>query len=160
MATLKKAQKWQRYEEYRKEAQVEYATLKQDHLFIIGVAIYWGEGEKTDNGRVSVINTNTHMLQIMVRFYRRVLKVPPQKLRAALYVYADIDKNKTLQYWSEKLNIPSSQFIKTQQLPSRSRLTKRKIKYGICNVYFSSTQMNIKIQEWIKELGDEYAGIV
>ena len=66
-----------------------------------------------------------------------------------LFIYSDINEESALIYWSNTLEIPLSNFIKTQKLSSRSTYTKRKVKYGMCNVYFSSIEMSIKITEWL-----------
>jgi hypothetical protein len=122
---------------------------------LVGASIYWGEGEKANQGRVSVINTDPEMLETVANFYKKCLAIPNDKLRIALYIYEDIKKSEATKFWSKKLKVPRSQFIKTQVLKSRSRLTQRKSEYGICNLYFSSTELSIKIREWIKLLGSE-----
>ena len=141
-----------RQNRFRKEARKEFKKLKSTPLFLVGLGIYWGEGEKVGQGRVSVINTDPKLLLVMVNFYRNILNISENKLRIALFVYNDIDINTVTNYWSRTLKIPQQQFIKTQMLKSRSKRTKRKSKYGICNLYFSSTEQSIKISEWIKLL--------
>ncbi len=152
---LKRIGTLKRHESYRKEAKLEYEKMKNNRLFIAGLSIYWGEGAKRGIGTVSVINTESDMLQVAVNFYRKILKVPEPKLRAALFLYQDINERKALDYWSKKVKIPKKQFIKTQKLQSRSVLTKRRSINGICNVYFSDTKLNIKIREWIQLLASE-----
>ena len=143
-----------RHNRYRQEASGEYKKLKTNPLFLTGLSIYWGEGDKSENGRVAVVNTDAGMLEVVVKFYTQVLKVPESKLRAAVFIYKDINENSALEYWSIKTKIPKAQFIKTQVLPSKN-LVKRKVVNGICNVYFSSTELNIKINEWIRLLASE-----
>lgn len=144
-----------RDEKYRQEARAMYEENKDNPLFIMGVSLYWGEGEKVNKGRVSIINTDPGLLQVEINFFRKILKIPEPKLRAAVFIYSDIDENTALDYWSSEIRLPRSQFIKTQILPSRSRLTKRKITNGICNIYFSSVEYSIKMKEWIKLLANE-----
>ena len=144
-----------RHEFFKDQAKKEFNVLKNDHLFLVGLSIYWGEGSKQFNGRVGVINSDLSLLQIVTRFFIETLQIPERKLRGELFIYEDHDKNDSLNFWSRELKIPKNQFIKTQQLKSRSKLTKRKLKYGICNVYFSSTEMNIKIRHWMKMLANE-----
>jgi len=150
MNRAKRLKKIERHERYRVEARLDYTRLKSNLLFIAGISIYWGEGEKSDNGRVSVINTDPEMIQVMAAFYRKILHISDVRLRGALFIYKDIDVNASLDYWSNTTKIPITQFIKTQVIPSRSHHTKRKTLYGICNIYFSSTEINIKMREWIK----------
>ncbi|OGM08339.1 hypothetical protein A2159_03325 [Candidatus Woesebacteria bacterium RBG_13_34_9] len=117
------------------------------------MSIYWGEGNKSDKGLVSVSNTDAELIQITSKFYKECLGISKERLRIGLFVYQDLDISKTKHYWSKKLNILLNQFIKVQILKSRSELTKHKSIYGICNLYFSSTEYSIKIKEWIKLLG-------
>ena len=152
---LRRLETLQRHDRYRKEASVEFETLRHDPLFMVGLSIYWGEGEKINKGRVSVINTDADLLKVVVNFYKRSLKVPNSKLRGALFIHKDIVQSEALKFWSRRTKIPKSQFIKTQVLPSRSTLTKRKLANGICTVYFSSTEMNVKIKEWIRLMAIE-----
>lgn len=152
---LRKLETIKRHNYYRQQAGKEYQKLKANPLFIAGLSIYWGEGEKIEKGRVAVINTDTEMLQVIVNFYRRILNVPEEKLRAAIFIYKDTSEKKALKYWSEKVGISKKRFIKTQVLPSRSTLTKNKVLKGMCNVYFCSTETNIKINEWIRLLASD-----
>ena len=76
-------------------------------------------------------------------------------MRAAVFIYSDIDESAALNYWSNEIRLPRDQFIKTQILPSRSILTKRKVTNGICNIYYSSVEFSIKMKEWIKLLANE-----
>ena len=144
-----------RYEKYRNEARLEFHTLKNNKLFLIGISLYWGEGEKINKGRVSVINSDENMMRIVSLFYRNILRISDNKLRAALFLYEDMNENLLKQYWSKITHIPLHQFIKTQFLHSRSTLTKRKVSHGMCTVYFSDTKTNIKIKEWIRLLSND-----
>ncbi len=152
---LKHANALRRYEKYRKEARLEYDILKKDKLFLTGLSIYWGEGEKTDSGRVSLVNSDERMLKVIIKFYRKTLKIPEVKLRAALFIYGDINEKNALRFWSKNLKISENNFIKTQILPSRSKLTQHKVTNGMCNIYFSNTELSVKIRTWIDMLAKE-----
>ncbi|EKD87203.1 MAG: hypothetical protein ACD_37C00012G0003 [uncultured bacterium] len=138
-----------RHEMYKKKAKEEYLILRNDPLFVSGLSLYWGEGDKSGRKRVALINTDPLLLKVTVLFYKKILKIPSDKIKAALFIYSDINEESALTYWSNTLEIPLSNFIKTQKLSSRSTYTKRKVKYGMCNVYFSSIEMSIKITEWL-----------
>ena len=138
-----------RHRRYRREADKEFIKLKTNHLFTTGISLYWGEGEKANQGRVSVINSDPRLIEYIALFYRNVLKIPNSKLRVALFIYKNHDLDKVTDFWSNLTKVPKDQFIKTQVLPSRSKLTKKKLEHGICNLYFSDTEINIKIRRWI-----------
>jgi len=146
----------ERYSRYIEEAEKLYQLLKKDSLFLIGLTAYWGEGNKASGNTVSVANTDPILIRITENFYIKCLKIPVNKLRVGLFLYSDIDEEKAKTFWASILCIPRSQFVKTQFLKSKSVLTKRRSKYGICSLYFSSTELSIKIQEWIRLLGLDY----
>ena len=152
---LKHIEALKRHNDYRKAARVEYFRLKQNKLFLTGISIYWGEGEKTNSGRVSLVNSDERMLKVMINFYRKILKVPEEKLRGALFIYDDIKEKTALDYWSRALRINKKNFVKTQILPSRSKLTHNKVVNGMCNIYFSNTETNVKIREGISMIASD-----
>lgn len=61
---------------YIREANRQYNNMKDVPLFVAGLMIYWGEGEKFDTGRIAVINTEAKMIQVMMNFIMVILKVP------------------------------------------------------------------------------------
>jgi hypothetical protein len=139
-------------ESIKKEAAREYNYLKNDPLFKVGLALYWGEGSKTDNGRVSVVNSDPALLKVVLAFYRHSLRIPNEKIRAEMFIYKDHDEAISKLFWSTQLQLDPKQFIKTQVLPSRSTHTKRKLSHGLCTLYCSNTDLSIKIREWIIHL--------
>lgn len=141
-----------RYKKYREEALIDYQKFKNDPLFSFGLGLYWGEGDKKSGNMVSVANTDPNLLNVIAKFYRKYLNLDENKLRIALFIYKDIDEKFAIKFWSRLLKVPKSQFIKTQVLESKAKLTKTKSKYGICSLYFSNTEFHIKIMEWIRLL--------
>ena len=140
------------YEQIRNQAKKEFFQLMTSPLFLVGLSLYWGEGDKVHKGRVSAINSDPKLLKLIVNFYLKILKVSPDKIRVGMFIYSDHQENNVKQFWINELGISEKQFIKTQILPSRSHNTKRRVNHGVCSVYFSSTEIRIKIQEWIKIL--------
>ena len=141
--------------EFKKEARKEYQKYRLEPQFIAGLGLYWGEGEKANRNRVALINTDPGILMTIAFFYRQYLKVLNKDLRIGLFLYEDLHEIKTIRFWSRKLKVPNNQFIKRQFLKSKSRLTQRKSKYGVCSLYFSNTRLSIKIHEWIRLLSLE-----
>ncbi|OGM30532.1 hypothetical protein A2630_02060 [Candidatus Woesebacteria bacterium RIFCSPHIGHO2_01_FULL_44_10] len=157
MNRSRKLEKIKRYKRYLKEAEIMYERLKNNPLFVSGVSIYWGEGEKVDTGRVSVINTDVGMLQVMINFYRKILQIPEHKIRAGLFIYRDLDPTSLLKYWSRKIKLSKNQFIKSQILPGKIKSRRKRSPCGMCNIYVSSTELKVKMMHWIKLLASEHA---
>lgn len=142
---------------YLREANAQYNKMKKVPLFVAGLMIYWGEGEKFATGRIAVINTEAKMIQVMINFITVILKVPKEKIRAGLFVYEDLDAMSVQTYWSDVLDLPRHQFIKTHILVSRKRPGKKKSAYGMCTIYVCSTELKFKIMQWIKLFTLEYS---
>jgi len=156
MGARRSLEKQKRLSQFRDEAQIEYPRLVGNPLFVTGISLYWGEGDKTQLGRVSIISSDVTMIKLMLNFFLNILQISKSKIRAGLFLYNDHNVEDLLSFWSDQLKIPQEQFIKTQILPSRSRLTKRKTTYGMCSLYFCDTQMSTKLQEWIKIHAAQY----
>lgn len=144
-----------RHERYRQIARKEYQKLKRVPLFVSGISIYWGEGEKMGRGRVSVVNSNAKMMGLVANFYRYVLRISNERLRGALFLYKDINERRALDYWSGVTGVPKGQFIKTQVIKGRTSGSGRRVINGMCCVYFSSTEMSVKVREWITLFSSE-----
>src|SRR5690606_31404553 len=63
----------ERHTKIREMAQAEFSSLQNNPIFLIGLALYWGEGDKATNGRVAVINSDPKLLKKVVAFYRKSL---------------------------------------------------------------------------------------
>lgn len=157
MNKTRATQKIIRDTQYLKEADTQYMKLKNNPLFIAGLTIYWGEGEKYGNWRVSVVNTDVEMLRVVMRFYREILKVDEHKIRAGLFIYEDLNPTLVKKYWSQKLNLSSDQFIKPQILPSKIRPGKKRSEFGMCNIYVGGVELKLKIMRWIQLFILDYA---
>ncbi len=144
---------------YIEEAKELYGIYKHEALFNLGLGLYWGEGNKKTGWSVGVTNTDPNLLRIIVKFFRKYIRINNGKLRIHLFLYSDINEQTAVNFWSSFLEIPKTQFIKSQQLESRAKLTKTKSKYGVCSLYFTSTEFHIKIMHWLKLASLNIAGL-
>lgn len=146
-------EKWQKIHlSYRLKALHEYPSLIKDSFFIPGLISYWGEGDKKlENGIIRISNTDYRLLKIFIIFLLNSCRVMPEKIRLWLLLYPDLNEEKCKNYWSKILNIPKTQFIKSQFIIGREK--KRTINYGVCYVQVYSRELKEKIIEWINLYG-------
>jgi hypothetical protein len=143
--------KWEKWrEEARQEAKRDFGSLSQDQLFIAGVVIYWGEGDKNPKNPVRVSNTDPHMLKIFVKFLRAICALSEDKVKAHLVLYPDLDEPTCKKYWSSLIGIRQTLFYKTQVIQGKHKT--RRLGYGICTVEVSSRQLKEKMLVWIKNM--------
>ncbi len=134
--------------EARKEATGEFKKLASDPLFIAGVMLYWGEGDKNPVNPVRISNTDSRLVRIFVEFLQKSCGLPKEKVKANLILYPDLNEQMSKKYWSSTTTIPEESFTKTQFIKGRHK-TKR-LSYGICVVSVSSRQLKEKVLTWIE----------
>lgn len=113
--------------------------------------LYWAEGGKTD-GSVKFTNTDPELILLFISLLRRYYTIDESRLRIGLLVHHYHHRSQTRQFWSEKLQIPATQFWKIYLKPrSGKRRSYKRNFYGICNLHYSSSA----IQRELVALGKE-----
>ena len=134
-------------EEARVEAIREFELLKYEPLFIAGLMLYWGEGDKVTRHRVRLTNTDPQMIKLFARFLVIICNISFERMQAQLLLYPDLSDTELKKYWSDATELPESSFRKTTIIQGRHP-TKR-LEQGICIILVSSVYLKIKILEWI-----------
>jgi transcriptional regulator with XRE-family HTH domain len=87
----------------------EVGNLTDRELLLVGSALYWGEGFKTD-GVVGMANTDPASLALFVYWLRRCFGVDESRFRVRLYLHEGLDLDAAQEFWSERLGIARAQF--------------------------------------------------
>ena len=141
------------YDLAREEAVKELGKLKYNPVFIAGIMLYWGEGDKNTKHLVRLVNTDPGLIRFYVFFLTHVCAVPMSRIRASIFYYPDLNEKDCRVFWSKNSSIPSYNFTKSILISGRHK-TKR-LPFGICTVTISSTYLKVKFMTWIKFLGRE-----
>lgn len=94
-------------------AKQDVGMLSPRDLFILGIALYLGEGAKT-NDAVRFVNSDPATIQLAMRWFREACHVPDENFRMILHGYPDTDIKKANRYWSKITGIPVRQFLPPQ----------------------------------------------
>lgn len=135
------------YDQARREAVEELEVLKYHPLFIAGLMLYWGEGDRATRGLVRLTNRDPAMLSVFILFLKEVCGIPESAIRAGVLIYPDLDEKECREYWSRETGLPIDNFRKSVRIQGRHE-TKR-LHYGVCNVYTTSTYLKAKILKWL-----------
>ncbi|MEK7604335.1 MAG: hypothetical protein AAB442_00850 [Patescibacteria group bacterium] len=138
------------YDEARAEARAEFEMHKYNPLFIAGVALYWGEGDKLTKYSTKLANTDPHLIRLYVFFLKNVCRIPEGKIKAHVLIYPDLDEEKCRLYWSSRSHIDLAHFTKCSVIQGKEKV--RRLKYGVCLVGVSSTYFKVKLLEWLRLL--------
>ena len=143
------------YHEARAEALQEFEHFKLHPLFIAGIGIYWGEGDKSSLHQLRLANTDPAMIKTFVRFLDKICGAPKEKIRAYILLYPDLDQKRCVRFWVRESGLPRKNFNKCVTIQGRHRT--RRIKYGVCTVGISSRYLKEKMCVWLSLLPKELA---
>lgn len=130
------------------EAEREFLKNRNDALFISGVMLYWGEGDKKfENGRVKVSNTDPSIIKIFRNFLIKFSNYPTEKIKGWILLYPDINKESALSYWSRETGIIKSNFTKSTVIQGRHKT--HRLPYGTCTIHITNKYLKKKILKWI-----------
>lgn len=133
----------------RLEASTQFKKLKNNPLFIAGVMLYWGEGDKSMKyGQVRLSNSDAGLLRVFLSFLRIVCKISEERIKAWVLLYPDLHSDMCLTFWRKNLTMSHSQFIKPTVI--RGRHPVKKLANGVCTVYTCNPLLKVRILEWIK----------
>jgi hypothetical protein len=141
------------YEDARLEACEELSVLKYNPLFIAGLMLYWGEGDKLTRAHVKITNTDPELIALFVHFLRFICLIPLDKIKGEVLIYPDLNEQACLSYWMKHSGLPKKGFFKTTTI--KGKHVKRRLTYGVCMINVSSTYFKVKMMEWIKLLPKE-----
>lgn len=147
----------ERSESIRKTAIKEVSHLIADPLWLAGVMLYWAEGKKEKVWRtgemVTFSNMDANMHMLFLRWVRRYVSLDKEILIFHLYIHEGANVDRAKRYWSDKLNIPVSNFTvyyKRHKL-SFYRKNDGDTYFGLlCIRIRRSVDLNRKIAGWIE----------
>jgi hypothetical protein len=142
-------ERWRlKHEEYRQSAVREFQKLKKDPLFLAGIMLYWGEGDKVlKNSSVRLTNTDPEMIKTFNLFLLKILNVSPDRIHARLLLYPDLIESVQKNIWTKMTGLSLNQFKKSAYIKGRHP-TKR-MSYGVCTITINSRALKEKILKWL-----------
>ena len=144
------------------EARREIDTLSRRDLWMLGLALYWGEGSKQKPGNVSagVIFTNSDPLavRLFVAWVRDICGVSDGRLHYEIYLHDTADAERARNYWATQLDIPVerlSQIRWKRHRPATRRTNIGDSYHGLVRVKAAcSSALNRRIAGWIAGVND------
>lgn len=153
LGKIKKQNLARAYQQAKAEAKTEFNALKYHPLFISGLSIYWGEGDKSTHHTARIGNVDPLLIRVFVKFLVEICGVPKNNIKAYVLLYPDLDDNTCKNFWIAQSGLDSTNFTKSIKIQGRHKT--RRLTYGVCTVGYSSTYFKVKIYEWLKLLSAE-----
>ncbi len=136
------------YRQAKVEAAEEYSILRFHPLFLSGVMLYWGEGDKVSRHGVRMSNSDPALLKIFAQFLEHAGGIQRDDICVSLLVYPDLNEQTCREYWSHELGLGMEHFRKSVIIQGRHK--SRRLNYGVGIVYTSSAYLKVKLLEWIR----------
>jgi hypothetical protein len=144
--------------EYYKIQRNKWPPLSDRELFLAGLFLYWGEGNKASRHTISVSNTDPDVLKFSILWMTKSLKIPIKSIKASLQLYSDMNLDEAVDYWVKELGISKDLFNKPYiKMSTRSSIDQRGFGHGTCSVSAQSTVIKENLLMAIRGIADFYS---
>ncbi len=160
-ANKKKVKTKQEEQKLQQKAASSIKKITKRELFLIGSALYWAEGAKTNRWGLQFSNSDPEMILLIMKFFRQVCRVGEKRFYMQLILHPNIDAKEAINYWSKLTNVSKIQFKKpcySLSKSSKKRRKKRQLPYGTLQVRIHDKSLTHKVYGYIKGL--KQAGVV
>lgn len=138
-----------KYKFVEEQAKHEFELYKNDPLFMAGLMLYAGEGDKLDRGTIRLANVDFNLHKIFINFCEKFIKIKRESMKFSILLYPDLDINTCIQKWSLELGISENNFYKTQVI--KGKLKNRKLHFGVGTTIILNSFLKRKILFWIEK---------
>ena len=140
------------YVQAKEEAISDFEKLKYHPLFIAGVMLYWGEGDKASTHRVALTNTDPKMIKLFTIFLKDLCGIDKKRIKIWLLLYPDLKEEECKKYWQKYAGLEDFVFNKSIVINGKHK-TKR-LHHGVCTVVVSSRYLKEKMIIWLSLFPD------
>lgn len=140
------------------DAKIEIKKLSSKELKLVGAALYWAEGYKRGNWSIVFCNSDPSMIKLMLVFFKKVCKVPLNKIKVQTQVHHNISIDGAHSYWKRVTHLGSSYFLRPIFQKNISSKSKRKnnLPYGTLRIKINDVRLVNKIKGWISGLAASF----
>jgi len=120
----------------------------------IGLGLYWGEGDKSNNNTaVRISNTDPQLIKKFREFLLKICGVKKKKFGYYLTLFNDCDEKEAINFWERHLGIKNDQLGKIIRIPPQGKGTyRKKNQFGVLNIVVTNKKLKEKIFEMTREI--------
>lgn len=142
----------------KEQAAIDIDNISKRDLFLLGIGLYLGEGEKA-YANVRIVNSDPGVIKLAMKWFQNICGAKKENFRPSIHLYPDNNKTKTLKFWSGITGIKRSQFGKTtvDQRKNKLSIKRKKLPYGTLHLRVASNgtpdlgvNLHRKILAWIE----------
>jgi len=126
-------------------------TLTDDAFFVAGIALYAGEGSKTD-GVVKFANTDPAMIRFFCAWLRRYCEVEERRLRVRVYLHQGLDLEAAQAHWYRVTGVPLAQFGRAYRAAADLSIRRNKHEFGCVYVCYACSVTHRRVMGLVRAL--------
>jgi hypothetical protein len=136
----------------------KWIPLSDREIFIAGLFLYLGEGNKVSRNSVGITNTDPSVIKFALYWIINSLKVPKEKVRVQLHLYNDMNFEKESNFWLRELQMEKSCLTKPYIKKSfKTSLDQKGFGHGTCGLFVHKTIIKENILLAIRAITDNYS---
>ena len=143
--------KLRQIEELNRAGRKHLGVLTDEALLVAGIALYAGEGSKTD-GEVRFSNSDPKMVRLFCVWFRRFFNVDETRMRGRLYLHQGLDVSAAEAFWSSVANIPTTQFYKPYRAARDASIRRNKHEHGCFSVGYGCSRTHREVMGLVRAL--------
>jgi len=126
----------------------DVGSVKKRDLFMLGLALYWGEGYKKGNAECGFTNSDPLIIKTILCWFREIYRVTDDRfiLRISIHNSHREREKDLISYWSKQTGISRKQFTKTSFITSRVK----KI-YSNRSMYFGTLRIKVRKGAFLRQ---------
>lgn len=135
----------------------KFIKISEKMLFAAGLILYASEGDKKNNSRLVVANTDPLIIKFFIYWAKHFLKISSKEIRIQLHLYENMDIEAEKKFWSNNLRVNSEQFYRPtiRKLKKSSFSYKESNRHGTCSVYILGVDRKLEVMTGIKAFLDK-----
>jgi len=148
--------KLERIKFIKRQAKGELSSISKRDLWMLGIALYWGEGakEKQRSAQVALGNSDPYLIRLFLRWLFEICNISKSEIcfRIFLHKKAEHKLYKVRKYWSHATGFPIREFNKVTWKKHNIKTIRKNVGdnyFGLLEIRVKrSTDLNRKIAGW------------
>lgn len=136
----------------------QWVPLSEREIYIAGLFLYLGEGNKASPNTIGITNTDPSVVKFALYWITKSLKIPKSKIRIQLHLYSDMVVEDEIHFWLSQLKMKRSCLVKPYIKKShRTEIDQKGWGHGTCALAVHNTVLKENIMMAMRAITDNYS---
>ena len=138
-----------------KKMEGKLLPIRSKDLFVAGLTLYIGEGDKRNKYRIALANSDPFVVVFFTKWLMKFLNISKKQIRFGLHLYSNMNIAREREFWQDTLGFERESFYKDQvRLVNTAFSYSEGNRHGTCTVYVVGSKSKTEMMQAIKVLSD------